>query len=42
VGDAIAESESLIHLRRLGVSDDEECHDILTRLAERRRERGIE
>ena len=37
----IAESESLIHLRRLRVNDDSECHDILARLAARRRQRGI-
>ena len=38
----IAESESMIHLRRLRVNKDAKCHRILKRLAERRRERGIE
>ena len=38
----IAESESLIHLRRLRVNKDAKCHRILKRIAERRRERGIE
>lgn len=39
---SIAESENLIHLRRLRLNDDSQCSDILARLAERRRERGIE
>ena len=42
VREAIAESDTLIHLRRLRLNHDNECRAILDRLAERRRERGIE
>jgi uncharacterized protein (TIGR02996 family) len=38
----ICESEALLHLRRLRLDLDGECRPVLARLAERRRERGIE